>query len=73
MVCLCALALVFWAFAFLLRADHIVINGRSVAKDDSGFHAYLIVWRIAMTLGGVFALALARLCYKIARDKEIKR
>ena len=73
MVFLCAFALLLGGLAFFLNADHIVINGRTVPRNDPGFRRYLICWRIMMGLGAVLSFGMARLCYKIARDKELKR
>ena len=70
---LCAFALVFWGFAFFLKSDHILLNGRTVTKNDPGFQGSMVYWRIMMGFGGVFCLFMARLFHNIVRRKELKK
>jgi len=64
---LSAVALFFLSLAIFARFDHIVVNGMVVKQSDPSFHYKMIVWRIGMGFGSLFAAFMALLCHGISR------
>ena len=67
MFVLSAVALFFLSLAVFARFDHIVVNGVVIKQIDASFRYKMIIWRIGMGFGALFAAFMALLCHGIAR------
>jgi hypothetical protein len=63
----CAFALALWGMAIFFPTDQIMVHGHMIKRDDPGFRRWMIVWRVAMGLGGAFSTLLALMCHKNSR------
>ena len=64
---LSAVALFFLSLAIFARFDHILVNEVVIRQTDPSFRHKMIIWRIGMGFGALFAAFMAWLCHGISR------